>query len=94
MHPQAQKELIRVLKKVVHLNSDLQILFTTHSPYIVDELNPSQVHVLSANTNGYTQARRLDEHPDVACALQALTTGEFWDAEGEEWVLEDNAPNG
>ncbi|MCP4424078.1 MAG: AAA family ATPase [Chloroflexi bacterium] len=94
LHPQAQKELIGVLKEIIHLNPDLQILFATHSPYIVDELEPSQVHVLSTDASGYTQAKRLDEHPDVKRALQVLTTGEFWDAEGEEWVLEDNAPNG
>jgi hypothetical protein len=29
----------------------------------------------------------MDEHPDVQRGLQVLTTGEFWDAEGEEWIL-------
>jgi hypothetical protein len=29
----------------------------------------------------------LDEHPDVEWAKQTLTTGEFWDAEGEDWVV-------
>jgi hypothetical protein len=63
------------------------IIFSTHSPYIVDELAPSQVHVLS-NSNGFTHSKRLDEHPDVEWAKQTLTTGEFWDAEGEDWVTD------
>ncbi|XZN92037.1 MAG: hypothetical protein ACM65M_03935 [Microcoleus sp.] len=32
-----------------------------------------------------TRCKRLDEHPDVEWAKQTLTTGEFWDAEGEDW---------
>jgi predicted ATPase len=87
LHPNAQRELINVLKDIIKDNQDLQIIFSTHSPYIVDELAPSQVHVLS-NSNGFTHSKRLDEHPDVEWAKQTLTTGEFWDAEGENWVTD------
>lgn len=76
-----------VFKEIVQDNPDLQIIFSTHSPYIVDELMPSQVHVLSVDASGITQTKRLDEHPDIEWAKQTLTTGEFWDAEGENWVI-------
>jgi len=87
LHPKAQRELIAVFKEILQDNSNLQIIFSTHSPYIVDELIPSQVHVLSNNNSGVTRCKRLDEHPDVEWAKQTLTTGEFWDAEGEDWVV-------
>ncbi|MBD1828973.1 AAA family ATPase [Microcoleus vaginatus GB1-A2] len=87
LHPKAQRELIAVFKGIIQDNSNLQIIFSTHSPYIVDELIPSQVHVLSNNNLGVTRCKRLDEHPDVEWAKQTLTTGEFWDAEGEDWVV-------
>ena len=87
LHPKAQRDLIAVLKEILQDNSNLQIIFSTHSPYIVDELIPSQVHVLSNNNSGMTRCKRLDEHPDVEWAKQTLTTGEFWDAEGEDWVV-------
>jgi predicted ATPase len=87
LHPKAQRELITVFKHIIKANPNLQIIFSTHSPYIVDELNPSQVHVLSNTNSGFTIAKRLDEHPDVEWAKQTLTTGEFWDAEGEDWVV-------
>ncbi len=86
LHPKAQRELISVFKEIIQANSNLQIIFSTHSPYIVDELKPSQVHVLSNAGLGFTHSKRLDEHPDVEWAKQTLTTGEFWDAEGEDWV--------
>ena len=87
LHPKAQRELIDVFKEIIQANPNLQIIFSTHSPYIVDELTHSQVHVLNNTNSGLTLAKRLDEHPDVEWAKQTLTTGEFWDAEGEDWVV-------
>ncbi len=87
LHPKAQRELITVFKEIIQANRNLQIIFSTHSPYIVDELTPSQVHVLSNTNSGFTRSKRLDEHPDVELVRQTLTTGEFWDAEGEDWVV-------
>lgn len=93
LHPRAQRELISVFKEIVQSNPNLQIIFSTHSPYIVDELAPSQVHVMNIDDGGFVRTRRLDNHPDIEWAYQTLTTGEFWGAEGEDWVLA-GAPNG
>lgn len=87
LHPKAQRELMQVFKEIIKANPDLQIIFTTHSPYIIDALASSQVHVLGTGTDGFTRTKRLDEHPDAEWAKQTLTTGEFWDAEGEDWVM-------
>lgn len=88
LHPQAQRELMTVFKEIIAENPNLQIIFSTHSPYIIDALVPSQVHILNNSKSGFTIAKRLDEHPDVEWAKETLTTGEFWDAEGEDWVTE------
>ena len=88
LHPQAQRELMTVFKEIIAENPNLQIIFSTHSPYIIDALAPSQVHILNNSKSGFTMSKRLDEHPDVEWAKETLTTGEFWDAEGEDWVLE------
>jgi predicted ATPase len=89
LHPQAQRALICVLKKILQANSSLQIILSTHSPYIVDELTFSQVHVFNTTDSAGICCKRLDEHPDVEWANQTLTTGEFWDAVGEDWVLSE-----
>ncbi|MDJ0507560.1 MAG: AAA family ATPase [Nostocales cyanobacterium LE14-WE12] len=88
LHPQAQRELMTVFKEIIAENPNLQIIFSTHSPYILDALAPSQVHILNNSKSGFTMSKRLDEHPDVEWAKETLTTGEFWDAEGEDWVVE------
>ncbi|MFM7367134.1 MAG: AAA family ATPase, partial [Sphaerospermopsis kisseleviana] len=90
LHPQAQRQLMNVFKEIITENTNLQIIFSTHSPYILDDLEPSQVHVLNNINSGFTVTKRLDEHPDVEWAKETLTTGEFWDAEGEEWVRGEN----
>lgn len=87
LHPKAQRELMTVFKEIIQINRNLQIIFSTHSPYIVDELVPSQVYILNNTNSGFTISKRLDEHPDAEWAKQTLTTGEFWDAEGEDWVF-------
>jgi predicted ATPase len=88
LHPQAQRELMTVFKEIIAENPNLQIIFTTHSPYIIDALAPSQVHILNNSKSGFTMSKRLDEHPNAEWAKETLTTGEFWDAEGEDWVVE------
>ncbi len=88
LHPKAQRELMTVFKEIIQYNTNLQIIFSTHSPYIIDELVASQVHILNNSPHsGFTISKRLDEHPDVEWAKKTLTTGEFWDAEGEDWVV-------
>jgi hypothetical protein len=80
-----------VLRAIQKQQSPLQIVFTTHSPYIVDELAPEETWLLNTDADGVAHARRLSEHPDAEKSLQVLTTGEFWSAEGEGWVVGDGA---
>jgi predicted ATPase len=94
LHPRAQRDLVHQLKKVTDQKANAQILFTTHSPYIVDELSPDEVCLLNTDEEGIAHAKRLSEHPDVDRALDILTTGEFWSAEGEDWVVDNAAGDG
>lgn len=90
LHPVAQRELIAAIKEILQMNRGLQLIFSTYSPYIVDELTLSQVHVFSNQVagGGTMGCKRLDEHPDAEWAKQTLTTGEFWDSVGEDWVTQ------
>lgn len=89
LHPKAQRDLVTALRKILDTRPDLQILFTTHSPYIVDELNAQETWLLNTDQEGIVHTKRLSEHPDADRALDVLTTGEFWSAEGEEWITEN-----
>ncbi|GAB6040447.1 AAA family ATPase [Endothiovibrio diazotrophicus] len=88
LHPRAQRELVATLRRLLEQTPGLQIVATSHSPYLVDELAPEEVWVLAADSEGIAAARRLADHPEAERALQVLSTGEFLSAEGEEWVLD------
>jgi predicted ATPase len=88
LHPKAQRDLVGVLRTLLEAKPELQILVTTHSPYVIDELGAEEVYVLNTDAEGVAHARRLSEHPKAEYALEVLTTGELWGAEGEAWVLE------
>ncbi|HSO00470.1 MAG TPA: AAA family ATPase [Candidatus Nanopelagicales bacterium] len=85
LHPRAQRDLVEGLRTALAAAPDKQIIATSHSPYLVDALQPDEVVVLARERGGAVVARRLSEHPK-AKLLDVLTTGEFWAAEGEEWV--------
>lgn len=85
LHPSAQRELVKQIKRLQELH-DCQIVLTTHSPYVIDELEADQVWLLSHAKEGSVAARKLSDHPRAAEALKVLTTGEFWTSEGENWL--------
>jgi len=90
LHPDAQIELIKLLRQLAELK-DLQIVMTTHSPYIVDALSPEEVCVLALDSTGTTRARQLSEIPGAERYRGMLSTGELWSSHGESWVLEEQA---
>jgi predicted ATPase len=85
LHPTAQVAVVRMLMDFLARNPSVQVLATTHSPFVVDVLEPSQV--LVAGSSGFaTTIKALDQHPSWAKRKNYLQTGEFWSAVGEGWV--------
>jgi predicted ATPase len=87
LHPKAQRELVVQLRKLLDLRPELQILFTTHSPYLLDQLKPEEIWLLAIDEQGVSHAKRMRDHPEAEEWLNVLSTGEFWGAEGEAWVV-------
>lgn len=87
LHPKAQVVLVERLRVILERNPDLQIIATTHSPYLVDQFAPSDVCLLARDANGHTHTKTLDAHPDHSQFADKLSPGEFWASVGEDWVL-------
>jgi hypothetical protein len=68
--------------------SDLQILATSHSPYLLDHLEADEVWLTNLDENGCTVARRLSDHPEHDEWSDEMSPGEFWSYVGESWVTE------
>lgn len=89
LHPRAQKDLLGCLRRLMEVRPELQIVATSHSPYLLDGLEPEEVVVLALDDRSRAHARSLAEHPDRVRLQGLLGTGEFWASVGEDWVVEE-----
>jgi predicted ATPase len=88
LHPQAQMHLMRELKRLLAEFPDVQLVATTHSPYILDELEPSDVRVFALRPDGSVACRSLSEHPEAEKTRGVLTSGQLWSLDPEwRWVV-------
>ncbi|HEX4416777.1 MAG TPA: AAA family ATPase [Kofleriaceae bacterium] len=89
LHPRAQMELVRMIKDLLELDEfrDTQVIATTHSPYVLDEVSPSNVIAFALREDGTVASKPLSEHPDAAKVTGALKAGELWTLDAErDWV--------
>lgn len=89
LHPRAQMELVRMIKELLALDEfkDTQIIATTHSPYVLDEVSPSDVIAFALRDDGTVAAKPLSEHPDAPRVNGSLKAGELWTLDAErDWV--------
>lgn len=73
LHPLAQRKL-------------LQVLATSHSPYLLDGLRPEQVRCMTTDPEGYTIVNKLGDHPEFAKWQDELAPEEMWSMFGEKWM--------
>lgn len=87
LHPQAQMELMGELKRLLEGFPEIQLVATTHSPYILDALDPSDVRVFAPRKDGSVACRSLSEHPQAEKMRGVLTAGQLWSLDPEwRWV--------
>lgn len=86
LHPSAQAALIRGLRAILESQPELQIIATSHSPYLLDNFQAEEVQVMTFTSEGQVAAARLDTHPEWLEWKGRLQTGEFWATVGEDWV--------
>lgn len=88
LHPKAQKELISLLRGLLATSPDLQILATTHSPYMLDSMEPNEVRMTILREDGATACAALPNHPQFQKWKDEMTPGEMWSLFGERWQVE------
>ncbi len=93
LHPLAQKLLLDVLKKVMQRFSDLQIIASAHSPYLLDQLQPEQIRLMALGKDGYSVCGRLEDNPQFDRWKAEMAPGELWSLFGESWLAEKGVAN-
>lgn len=57
----------------------IQLFVTTHQPYLIDELNPSEVWILEKQNDGFSKITRASDVKEVVEMVnQGLTLGSLW----------------
>lgn len=92
LHPKAQKELISLLRGLLGTNADLQILATTHSPYMLDCMETNEVRMTFLRDDGATVCAALASHPKFDKWKDEMAPGEMWSLFGEKWLIEQGTP--
>jgi hypothetical protein len=87
LHSTAQVELVRCIRSVLAARKDLQIVCTSHSPDLLDQMDLEEVRVMALDEHGYAKCAPLSAHPKSAEWRSMLRTGEFWASVGEDWIL-------
>ncbi len=94
IHPRAIADLVTEMRGLLELFPDLQIIATSHSPYLIDQLAPEEVRLMIADERGVMCAG-LGDHPQIDRWKEIMRPGEIWSMVGEEWVKERSAaPHG
>ena len=86
LHPRAQRDLVMQLRVLLDRFRDLQLLATSHSPYLVDHLKPEEIRLTTVSADGAVHCAPLKNHPRFEEWKDFMRPGEFWSTVGEDWV--------
>jgi predicted ATPase len=75
LHPVRVAEIVDILRE---LSKRTQVLIATHSPLVVNELQPSEVTIVTRDPHSGTQARRLLDTPNFSERSKVYAPGELW----------------
>jgi predicted ATPase len=81
-------ELMKHLRALTSGPDPVQIIATTHSPYILDYVEPEAVLVFAQTTEGTSMVRALAQHPDHQRLRGQLSAGQLWTLDEEaDWMM-------
>ena len=88
LHPARIAEVVRILRAIVQ-ESGTQVVMATHSPLVVNELQPGEVSVVTRTAGEGTRVMRIQDTPDFEDRFKVYALGELWIAYANG---EDEAP--
>jgi predicted ATPase len=77
INPYLAEKVIGLLRNVIK-ESGQQIIITTHSPIMVDDINPEELIFLWKDDTGAVQGKKMFGTEEMRELLKALYPGEVW----------------
>jgi predicted ATPase len=75
LHPARIRDVVKALREV---SKTTQVLMATHSPLVINELEPEEVTVLTRHAERGTQAHRMIDTPNFEQRSKVYALGELW----------------
>jgi predicted ATPase len=75
LHPSRISEVMKVLRAV---SSHMQVILATHSPLVINELQPEEVTILTRDAKTGTRATRMDQTTHFQQRQRVYALGELW----------------
>ena len=86
IHHSRLKEVIQTLRGLVD-GKGVQVIMTTHSPYLLDEAEMNEVHVFEKDAEGAVHAKKLLDYEGAAEISNMFSTGEKWSLLSEKFGI-------
>jgi predicted ATPase len=75
LHPSRIAEIMKVLRE---MSKTHQIVIATHSPLVINELEPHEVSVVTRDATLGTQVKLIKDTPDFEARHEVYALGELW----------------
>jgi predicted ATPase len=91
IYPERLGQVIELLRKMTEEAGEKapQIVFSTHSPYMLSFFQPEEVTFMSRGDDGAVRARPLRDAPHIQERLDGFYLGELWYNLSEEELFAD-----
>ena len=93
IHPKRLRDILEILRNLVHEQSHTQVILTTHSPYGLDLFKPEEVTLCTNLDTGEIKTTRMSDSPVVLQQLDVFTLGEIWTSEGDMKIAQSENQN-
>ena len=86
IHHASLKDIVETLKQLSK-DKGVQVMLTTHSPYLLDHVEPEEVHVFAKDEEGAVHAKRLSDFEGAGEISDMFSTGEKWSLLAEKYGI-------
>lgn len=86
IHPLRLRQAVELLRQLCR-DKSVQIVLATHSPYLLDWVEPQEVQILTRGDDLATQATCMADVPDIDLLRKGYQLGELWFNYGEEELI-------
>jgi len=93
VHHAKLREIIGTLKQITKAPG-VQVILTTHSPFLLDLVEPEEVRIFTKDDQGAAHVTKMSDIPDVATWKKDFMTGEIWTSLSEDELVKKAPGNG